>query len=58
LGAAEGSLLKLLVEGQTKRQAAHRLAGALDGLLALAGGGGGDHALSSLAVILLLRTAE
>lgn len=57
LAAAEGALLQLLVEGQSKRQAAHRLAGAVDGLLGLAVGGGGDHALGSLAVILLLRTA-
>ena len=33
------------------------LAGALEGLLVRAGGGGGDHARGSLAVILLLRTA-
>ena len=57
LAAAEGALLQLLVEGQPKRQAAHRLAGAVDGLLGLAVGGGGDHARGSLAVILLLRTA-
>ena len=58
LGAAESALLQLLVEGQPKGQAAHRLARAFDGLLRLAGGGGGDHARGSLAVILLLRTAE
>jgi len=58
LGAAEGALLQLLVEGQPKGQAAHRLACAFDGLLRLAGSGGGDHARGSLAVILLLRTAE
>ncbi len=33
LAAAEGALLEFLVEGQPKGQAAHRLAGALDGLL-------------------------
>ena len=57
LAAAEGALLQLLVESQPKRQAAHGLAGAVDGLLGLAVGGGGDHARGSLAVILLLRTA-
>jgi hypothetical protein len=46
-----------LIEGQPKRQAPHRLAGAVDGLLGLAVGGGGDHARGSLTVILLLRTA-
>ena len=58
LGAAEGTVLQLPVEGQPKGQAAHGLAGALEGLLVRAGGRGGDHALGSLAVILLLRTAE
>jgi len=57
LAAAEGALLQLLVESQPKRQAAHGLAGAVDGLLGLAVGGGGDHARGSLTVILLLRTA-
>ena len=57
LGAAEGALLQLLIEGQPKGQAAHGLAGAPQGVLVGAGCGGSGHALGSLAVILLLKTA-
>ena len=57
LAAAEGALFQLLVEGKPKRQAAHRLVGAPQSVLVVAGGRWGGHAQASLAAILLVGAA-
>jgi len=54
LSAAQSTLLQLPVELPPKRQAAHGLAGASQGVLVVAGGCGGGHAQASLPAILLV----